>query len=292
MTRIVDYIRALSPITFLSSIISAMIGASVVYYVYHCVDLFKLSLIMLLLVLIHSGINLYNDYRDYVTGVDVEYRRKHVLHRLNMIIDLRVRPSVVRNVSLILSVASAIVGSVLLINLSILPVVVLVILGLLIGLGYSSPRLKLRYRGMGEIMAGVATGPIIACGSFIVLSNSLNILGIFLSTIAGLCNGLFTTLILIKIALARYDVDSVLGKRTLPVVIGRDRAVKLMYVFIFLIYVIPPILFVLGYLSLLGLLSIVTLPLTLKYVRGGRPFNLFLARLLMSILICLGFVLH
>ncbi len=292
MARIIEYIKALSPITFLSSILSSLIGASVTYYLYHDLNIVKLSLIILFLILIHSGVNLYNDYRDYVTGVDVEYRKKHVLHRLNMIIDLGVRPSTVRNISLMLAVTSAVVGSLLLINLSILPALILVVFGLLIGLGYSSPKLKLRYRGMGEILAGLATGPLITCGTFIVLSNSLNITGIFLSILTGLCNGLFTTIILIKIALARYDVDSLLGKRTLPVVIGRDRALKLNYVLTCLIYVIPLILFLLNYLSFIGLAAISTLPLTLRYLRGGKPFNLFLSRLVTSILICLGLVIH
>jgi 1,4-dihydroxy-2-naphthoate octaprenyltransferase len=292
MSRILNYIRALSPVTFLSSILSAIIGASVTYYVYHSLSMEKLLLIIMFLILIHSGINLYNDYRDYITGVDVEYRKKHVLHRLNMIIDLGVRPTVVRNMSLILTIASAIVGSLLLINMSILPALVLVFLGLVIGLGYSAPKIRLRYRGIGEIMAGLATGPLIACGSFIVLSDSLNMIGILLSLFTGLCNGLFTTIILIKIALARYDVDKIVGKKTLPVVIGRDRAIKLNYVLTCIIYIVPVALYALGTLSWISLLSLLTLPLTLKYLRGGKPFNLFLSRVLVSIFICLGLLFH
>jgi len=290
--RIVQYLRAVSPLTFLSSILSALIGASVAYYMYDTISLYKLALILVFLVLIHAGVNLYNDYRDYVTGVDVEYRRKHVLHRLNMIIDLGVSPRVVKNVSLLLILASTAVGCALLVNLSIAPVLVIVFLGLLIGVGYSSPVIKFRYRGLGEIMAGIATGPLIACGSFIVLTNSLSTFGIFLSIIAGLCNGLYTTLILVKIALARYDVDRSRGKRTLPVVIGVENARRLLYGLVLIIYSIPILLYVTGWVSPLVLLSLLSIPLTLRYLRGGNPFNLFLSRIVMSIFICLGFLIH
>ncbi len=292
MRRIILYLKALSPLTFLSSILSALIGASIAFSLFHSIDLLKLGLVLIFLILIHSGVNLYNDYRDYVTGVDLEYRRRHVLHRLNMIIDLGVNPLVIRNISILLVIISSILGGILLVNLSILPVVVLIVLGIIIGLGYSSPIFKFRYRGVGEIVAGIATGPLISCGSFIVLTNSIGITGILIASIAGLCNGLYTTMILVKIALSRYHIDISRGKRTLPVIIGIDSARKLLYVFTLIIYVIPIILYVLNYVSLIALLSLISAPLTLLYIRRGKPFSLFVSRIIVSMFICLGFILH
>ncbi len=290
--RLLKYIEALSPITFISSILSAIIGASITYSIFRHVDLIKLSIVIICLILIHSGVNLYNDYRDYTTGIDIEYRKVRTLHRVNMILDLNVDPKLVRNISIILIGIAIVLGSILLISLSIIEVFIIVFLGVFIGVGYSSPIVKLRYRGFGEIFAGIATGPLITCGTFIVLSNTLNIYGITLSIIAGLANGMYTTIILTKLAIARYDVDLKLGKKTIAVVLGLENVKYVLYIFIFIIYLVPIVLIILKSVSLIILLTYITLPLTLHSLKVRNPFYIFAIRCITSTFICLGFILH
>ncbi len=292
MSKIVQYIKAVSPITFISSILSAFIGASIVYYMYHHIDIVRLLIVLTCLVLIHSGINLYNDYRDYVTGIDLMYRRYRTVHRMNIIIDLNVNPIRVRNISILLISLGVLLGCSLLLSLSIIEVLVVVGLGLLVGVGYSSPKLKLRYRGLGEIFAGITTGSLISCGTFIVLSQSLNMYGILLSSIAGLVNGLYTTLILTELAIARYEIDRMLGKKTIVAVVGLRNIKYFIETILVICYIIPIVLYVLNIVSIYGILSILALPLTITYLRSRKPFNLFIARSIMSIFICLGFIIH
>jgi len=272
MSRIVLLVEAIAPLTLTSSILSVL---TAVVYNYVCTGLLepvKTTLLLLGIVLLHVGINLYNDYRDYATGVDEAYRRLNVIHRLNMIIDLGVDPTLVKRASLCLLVISSILGLTLIALSRAVIALAMSILGVVVGYLYS---VYLRRAGIGEILAGLAVGPGVVIGALDVLNNLK--VDLTVPLIIGLVNGLYTTIILTLIALARLNVDSLIGKRTIAVILGEHHCKKLLYALIGLIFTLSMVLAVYIH-SFTPLITLVLIPVLLHAALRYRIRRLFYCR--------------
>jgi len=284
MKNVLDYIKAISPLTLLSSILSALVGASLAYH-FECLNIIRFVLVLVGLVLVHSAVNLYNDYCDYLRGVDVEYRRRHALHRMSIIIDLGVSPIRVKQcVYVLVASALAIAVALMIMIRNVVPILVLLAIGLLIGLGYSG--LKLRYYGLGEILAGIAVGPLVTAGAYIAISGTVK--HIALALVLGVPNGMFTSMILILIGIARLDIDRELGKHTIAVKLGAKRALYVAYGLVALGYIILVALCLAKVLSYYALPALLTAPLA---VRLRSMKKLFVVRSIVTAFICAGLIL-
>ncbi len=272
--RLVLLFEAIAPLTLTSSMLSVL---TAIAYDYVCTGTFKplkSSLLLIGIILLHIGINLYNDYRDYVSGVDEAYRRVNVLHRLNMIIDLGVSPSAVKRASIVLLLTAAALGLTLVVLSHALVALGLAFLGVAIGYLYS---VFLRKSGIGELLAGLAVGPGVVLGALDVLDNLK--LSIIPPLIIGLVNGLYTMMILTIIALTRANVDRIIGKRTIAVALGYRKCKIALYITACLQYILTILLAVhIG--SPIPLASLALTPLLARAVVRNRVREVFYYRLI------------
>ncbi len=285
MRKLLLYIHAISPITLLSSLLSACIGLTLSVKTGH-VNVLNSILVFLGLLLLHTAVNLYNDYCDYKSGVDLMYRRMHVLHRTSLIIDLGVNPRHVRDIALLLVAIAVSIGTYIMLSIGQVQIIVLLIaLGLLIGLGYSGG-LRLRYHGLGEVFAGIAIGPLVSLGSYVAISGSLDYAAT--AAILGIPNGLFTTVILMLIGAKRAHVDKLVGKRTLATKIGPEKCTRVAVTLLYIAYALIVAYVMareLSPVSLLGLLAM------FSHLGNLNVKRLFLARTIVTLFICLGLLL-
>ncbi len=215
MQRVAQLLKATAPLTLTSSLLSVI---TAVVYDYVCTGTLKVFRSVLLIIgvlLLHLGVNLYNDYRDYVTKVDHAYRTLNVIHRVNMILDLGVTPSNVKRTSLIMLASATGIGLFLVLYSHALVALILAVAGIATGYLYS---LIFRRSGVGEILAGLAVGPGIVVGALDILDNLR--VSVVPPLIIGVVNGIYTTLILSVLAMARREADIKIGKRTVAVLLG------------------------------------------------------------------------
>lgn len=92
--------------------------------------------------------------------------------------------------------------------------------GLALAYGYHAPPTRLSYRGLGELAVGLAYGPIICGGTYLVQRGSLPDAVIWLSVPLGLLIAAFLWIN----EFPDYAADALSGKRTLVVRLGRRRA--------------------------------------------------------------------
>ena len=85
--------------------------------------------------------------------------------------------------------------------------------GIIVGVAYTAPPLKLVYRGLGEIAVGLGFGPIMLLGAYVVQTGELALEPFVLSLVPGLLIALI--LYVNEIPDRRSDAEA--GKRTLPV---------------------------------------------------------------------------
>lgn len=90
--------------------------------------------------------------------------------------------------------------------------------GIVVGVAYTAPPLKLVYRGLGELAVALGFGPIMLLGAYVVQTGSLA----WEPVVVSLVPGILIALILYVNEIPDRRSDAAAGKRTLPVRFGPD----------------------------------------------------------------------
>jgi len=141
--------------------------------------------------------------------------------------------------------------------------------GILLSYFYTAPPLKLDYRGigLGELSILLSFGPIPCLGAYYVLTR-----GIALAAAAvPVSTGLLTVNVLLMHDLIFFEAYRQAGKRSLAVVLGAQRTLRVVLGFALLAYLIVAASVVVGWIPPLGLLCVAALPLLLWSQKGGAP---------------------
>ncbi|HEU0032569.1 MAG TPA: prenyltransferase [Kofleriaceae bacterium] len=128
-------------------------------------------------------------------------------------------------------------------------------LGVGLAFFYHAPPLQLSYRGFGELAVGIAYGPVLAGGTYLVQRHSLDA-GVLLASIP---YALATAAFLWINEFPDARADAAAGKRTLVVRLGRERAARGFAILVTIAYVAVALLPLAG-LPLTTLLGLIGLP--------------------------------
>ena len=131
---------------------------------------------------------------------------------------------------------------------------------------YTTPPLRLAYRGLGELAVAAAYGPIICCGTYLVQRRSLPASIFWLSVPLGLLIAAFLWIN----QFPDYRADLTAGKRNLVVRLGRRRASRVFAALVAAAFVLACLLPAFG------------LPRAVVWGAAGLPFGWAAARRLMS----------
>ncbi len=150
------------------------------------------------------------------------------------------------------------------------PVIVLAVLGAFMSLGYVAPPFSFKRRGLGELVAFLVWGPLMTGGTYYVVAGTID-WRVWLATIPF---GLLVGDVLMGKHLDKYDIDREKGIRTLPVILGLERARVLTMILMVGMYVLIVLLVLLKALpvwTLLVFFSLNRLRTVLQIYRQPRP---------------------
>lgn len=225
--------------------------------------------------LIQIGTNLANDYFDFKQGADTEER---------------LGPTRVTQAGL-LSPRAVLMGMVVTFALSVLaglylmyvggwPILAVGLVSIAAGIAYTGGPWPLAYHGLGDVFVFVFFGVVAVTGTYYVHADTLSAV----SLIASVPVGLLATAILVVNNLRDIDTDRAAGKRTLAVRLG-PRLTRIQYAACLIgAYMVPIVLWRLGYLGVGFWLVGLTLPLSIPLLRdvlggaAGRELNPMLGR--------------
>jgi len=243
--------------------------------------------------LIQIGVNLANDYFDYVKGADTPGRKGPTRVAASGILPLaRLRLGIALTLAL-----AALVG-LYLVTVAGWLILIVGLAAILSALAYSGGPYPLGYHGLGDLFVFLFFGLAAVCGTYYVQTLAITPVAI----VAAVPVGTLTVAILVVNNLRDVDTDRQAGKRTLAVMIGL-RNTRLEYVGLLLVaYAVPPFFWLAGWSGVWVLLAWLTLPLAVRLVRviygatEGPPLNKALAGtanldLLFSLLFAIGLVL-
>jgi 1,4-dihydroxy-2-naphthoate octaprenyltransferase len=237
------------------------------------------------------GVNLANDYFDYIKGLDTAERVGPTrVTQSGLIAPSRVLTGMIVSFAL-----AAITGSYLVYAAG---WVVAVIGGasILAALMYSGGPFPLASNGLGDLFVFIFFGPVAVCGTYYVQALGLSLACALLSVPLGL----LIVAILVVNNLRDIHTDVKVGKRTLAVMLGA-RGAKLEFVLLLIgAYAVPILLAALGLLQVWVLLPLLSLPQAVQLVRSldrlsGPDLNQTLAdtaklSLIFGLLLSLGLV--
>jgi 1,4-dihydroxy-2-naphthoate polyprenyltransferase len=208
--------------------------------------------------LLQIGVNLANDYFDYVKGVDQPDRKGPIRVTQAGLI----APEQVRNAMIITLILAALIG-IYLIWVGGWPILAIGVASILAALAYSGGPFPLASHGMGDLFVFIFFGLCAVCGTYYVQALTLTPLVVLCAA----PTGLLITAILVVNNLRDIDSDRRAGKRTLAVILGETGARIEYAVLSAIAYLIPLVLLLMGAFSLWVLLPLLTLPLGVYLVR-------------------------
>ena len=238
-----------------ATLVPVLLGGAVTSLLGYSVDLGILGLTLLAAAFVHIGTNTANDYFDTKSGTDeatYDYITPFTGGSRSILMGL-----ISARGMLTTALFSFILGGIVAIPLILragLPVLFLGAVGVLSGIFYTAPPLRLCARkGLGELLIGLNFGPLVVAGSTLVQTGSLEPVAF----LVGIPAGLLTTAILWINQFPDLEGDRSTGKNNLVVVLGKARA---RYGYVLLVAVAFTSIIILVALDILPLLSLITLP--------------------------------
>ena len=183
--------------------------------------------LLLIVVLMQSSVNTFNDYYDYVKGADSA--EDNVEESDAVLVYNNVNPAMALRFAIGLLVCAFALGIYAIVVAGFIPLVIAIVGALFVVL-YSAGKSPISYLPLGEAVSGIVMGGLIPLATYQVLTGDLNFVVIVWSipTIIGVGLIMFTN----NTCDIERDIPS--GRRTLPVLLGRERSV---FVYHTLVYV-------------------------------------------------------
>ena len=221
MNLVKKYFLSTRPMFFPAVVLPILIGVGAAKKLTGLYDPWLFFLTILAGILYHAGMNVINDYFDHTLGSDGANKTplSPFTGGSRMIQKGLISATATLRLSIVLLLTGSVIGVYLALESG--PLLLLIgAFGLLSGVLYSAPPLRLNSRGVGEIVVGVNFGILTVLGSFYVQSSSIALEPFLLSLPVSL---LISGLLFIN-EFPDFLGDKATGKNTLVVKLGLKRA--------------------------------------------------------------------
>jgi 1,4-dihydroxy-2-naphthoate octaprenyltransferase len=260
------WLQALRAPFLVASIIPVLVGALAAWSIQGPINAGHFLLCLLGAMSIHLGANMANDAWDYRSGNDLAVRHLNPFAGggrvlLRGVLNVRTHLAV----ALAFLTIGSLIGLYLVLQVG-LPLLGLGIVGVVIAYSYVGPPIRLAYHGLGEIAVGLEFGPVTVMGTYFVLTRVFDPPAILLS----ISLGLLVTGILWINEVPDIPADSSVGKRTMVVRLGVEKATTVFGSILAAAYVILVLAVLLTRLTPWALLALLAAPLAAKPLRGLR----------------------
>ena len=174
--------------------------------------------LLLICVLMQSSVNVFNDYYDYVKGVDtIENSSDDVTDAV--LVYNNINPKDVLKLAVGMLIAAFVIGVYIIIVAGWIPLAIGIVGAIIVAL-YSAGKTPISYYPIGEAVSGIVMGGLITLACYYVLTGSLNFMVLLYSIPCIIGIGL------IMLTNNTCDIvkDAEAHRKTLPVLIGHDKA--------------------------------------------------------------------
>lgn len=259
-----SWLRAIRIRFLLASVIAVSNGLAVAYWKYGMFDPLYAGLTYAGVIFLHASVDLLNDYWDHKRGIDSATTRTKFSGGTGVLPEKILTPRAVYTAGVVFLILGIAVGTFF---VAIRGVTIAVILGFAVVAIYFYST-SIVNSGLGELFVAIK-GVLIVLGTFYVQTALIDVTAIYIGAIVGL---LSATVLFVN-AFPDFEADRSKGRRTLVIVLGRQRASILFPAFVIAAYTLIAIGIPLGYTKIYSLASLVSIPLAIKAISALRRDN-------------------
>jgi 1,4-dihydroxy-2-naphthoate polyprenyltransferase len=255
---ITNWIRAIRIRFLLASAIAAANGISVAFWKYGIFDFYAAALTFAGVLCLHASVDLLNDYWDYKRGIDKITKRTKFSGGTGVLPEKLLDPKVVYRIGIVFLTIGALLGIYFVV---IRGVTIAIILGFaILAIYFYSTRIV--NSGLGEVFV-LIKGIMIVLGSFYVQVGSIEPTAIYV----GIIIGILSASVLFINSFPDYDADRNSGRRTLVILLGKQKAVKIISVPVIAPYILITIGIFVGYIKPASVVCFSSLPYAVKIIK-------------------------
>jgi len=249
------WLRVIRVRFLLASVIAVLVGLALNWSQNGTIAYFDAILTFAGVLALHASVDLLNDYWDFKRGIDTKTTRTKMSGGTGVLPEGLLKPSSVYRAGVIFLIIGSLIGSYFVITYGIL---IAIILGFAI-LSIYFYSTKIVDSGLGEFFVGVK-GSMIVIGTFFIQSGEISLESI----LAGVVVGTLSSLVLFIASFPDHDADKSKGRKTLVIVVGKEKAKKIFWFFPLLAYSIILIGVSVNLFPLLSLICLLSFPLMIK----------------------------
>jgi len=220
---------AIRPKTLSMAVVPVAVGGVIAYVEGGGIEMLHLLVILIAAVLIQVGTNLYNDAGDALRGADTPGR----LGPKRAVAEGWLAVRVVQRAAYI-SFGLALLAGIYLIQVGGVPILLIGLLSIASGLGYTAGRYPIAYTLMGEFFVFLFFGVIAVVGTVWILLESWSVMALW----SGSAIGSIAAAVLVVNNYRDIETDQPVGKHTLAVCLGKTATRRLYLLLILLPFVL------------------------------------------------------
>ena len=259
------WLRVIRVRFLLASIIAVSVGLSLNWWQNSTFDFLDAILTFAGVMALHASVDLLNDFWDFKRGIDTKTKRTKMSGGTGVLPEGLLEPSSVYRAGVAFLIIGTVIGGYFVITDGI---TIAIILGFAI-LSIYFYSTKIVDSGLGEFFVAVK-GSMIVIGTLFIQSGEITIESI----LAGIVVGVLSSLVLFIASFPDHDADKSKGRKTLVIVTGKERAVKLFWIFPLVSYCAILSGVLLQVFPLLSMISFLSIPIMIKSGLGlKKHFN-------------------
>ncbi len=246
------------PHTLTAAFVPVFLGTVLALH-FTSLHLFLFLAMLFACLLIQAATNMFNEYYDYVRGLDTEKS----IGIGGAIVRNGVKPKTVIQLAFLLYFISLLLGIYICVN-STWWIAVIGIVCMAAGYFYTGGPVPIAYTPFGEIVAGLFMGNIIILISFYIQTGFINLVSILISIPISILVGA----ILLANNIRDLDGDKEHGRKTIAILIGRRNAIRLLATMFLVSYLLLVIFVITGQASPWILIAFISIPKAVKATKG------------------------
>jgi 1,4-dihydroxy-2-naphthoate polyprenyltransferase len=255
---IIIWMRAIRIRFMLASVIAVASGISIAFWKHGVFNFTYAALTFVGVICLHASVDLLNDYWDYKRGTDIIAKRTKFSGGTGVLPDNLLKPKMVYAAAVIFLILGVLTGTYFVI---IRGIMIAIILGFaVVSICFYSTSIV--NAGLGELFVAIK-GALIVLGSFYVQTEVIDPSAIYVGAIIGI----LSASVLFANSFPDYDADRNTGRRTLLIIIGKQKGSRLFPILVMIPYILILAGIFLGYTKFLSLACIASIPYAIKAIK-------------------------
>jgi 1,4-dihydroxy-2-naphthoate polyprenyltransferase len=262
--RVLVWLRIIRIKFFLASIIAITNGILYSYLTYNIFNIIDALLTYVGVIFLHASVDIFNDYWDYKRGIDTTTKRTKFSGGTGVLPEKKLEPNIVYKAGFLSMVIGIAIGGYFIFQSGLLIAIILAVAILSIYF-YSTTIVNI---GLAETLVAVK-GTMIVIGTSFVQSGIVDLPVVYL----GIIIGLLSSIVLYIAAFPDFAADKEKGRKTLVILIGKNKSAQIFPLLIILIYSLISIGIIMQYLPIYSILTFSSLIFAIRSAKKLKNYD-------------------